>query len=833
MKKTFTYLLLIALSFASLGQTATAQTTEYLPGELLVQTVEGQNIQNLIGRLQTYEGKSTGLQNLGLLSPPMRIWHLKFDHNNIQNDDDFLHHVWRQPEILVAQFNHTIQERETVPNDPQFNQQWQWVNNGAGGGTENADVDADVAWDITTGGMTANGDEIVVCVVEGGGSNFNHPDLLPNAWINMEEIPGNGIDDDGNGYTDDIYGWNTQQNNGNIPGGNHGTSVSGMIGATGNNDLGVTGINWNVKIMQIAMGGLSESNVIAAYTYPLVMRQLYNETQGEEGAFVVSVNSSWGINQGNPGNYPLWCAFYDTLGVHGIISCGATANSNWDVDVVGDMPTACPSEFQISVTATNNNDLRTFSAYGFNTIHVAAPGGNIFTTSGSTGYSSTSGTSFASPLTAGLVALLYSAPCTDLADLAISQPATAATIVRQAILEGVDSIPSLVGVISTGGRVNAYNSLIKILEECGACLLPSNLVIAETLDTAVVLQWTQPSASVGDLIRFREVGTAEWDTLSGVNPPYTLQGLLGCRNYEMQVKTLCEEEDSEFGESIYFSSEGCCTAPADAALVNLDASSASFSWEAIYAAQSYTVRYRIAGGADWMETQLTGSDFTLENLLTCTPYELQIETNCGPDSTSGYTDILSFASDCPCDAPEFQDAIEIDIYSATIQWAACDNASSYTLRYRKATEVNWTFLDVEGATEVQLTELDSCFNYSFQVRTNCPVANSNYTSTTLFKTECQPIINSLSTAPDATRLLVAPNPFMESLTLSLQLSTAAEEARIRLYDVQGRQLRLLELGTLNTGTQQVTLNQLGQLPAGVYLLELELDGQRFTERIIK
>jgi serine protease len=833
MKKTCTFPLLLTLFLAYWGQTSTAQTSSYVPGELLVQTVPGYELQGMIERLQTYNGQPTGLQSLGLISPPMRIWHLKFDHNAIQNEEDFLHHVWRQPEILVAQFNHHIEERGTVPNDPQFNQQWQWVNTGFGGGTADADVDADLAWDITTGGMTANGDEIVVCVVEGGGSNFNHPDLLPNAWINMEEIPGNGIDDDGNGYVDDIYGWNASQNNGNIPAGNHGTGVSGMIGATGNNGLGVTGINWNVKIMQVSMGGLTESNVIAAYTYPLVMRKRYNETQGQEGAFVVSVNSSWGINQGNPNNYPLWCAFYDTLGVHGIISCGATANSNWDVDVVGDMPTACPSEYQISVTATNHNDLRTFSAYGFNTIHVAAPGGNIYTTNGTSGYTSTSGTSFASPLTAGLVALLYSAPCSDLADLAITQPAVAATIVRQAILEGVDSIPSLVGVISTGGRVNAYTSLIKILESCGACLLPSNLAAAEILDTAVVLQWTQPPASVGDMIRFREVGAVEWDTLTSVLPPYTLQGLLGCRNYEMQVKTLCEEEASEFGESLYFSSEGCCTAPESPELVSFDENNATFNWEAVYAAESYTVRYRIAGEADWIETQQTETSFSLNNLLACTAYELQIETNCGPDSTSGYTDILSFASDCPCDAPEFQDVIEIDVYSATIQWAACDNASSYTLRYRKSNEVNWTFLDIEGATEIQLTELDSCFNYAFQIRTNCPVANSSYTSSSLFKTECQPLINSTLDAAESTRMLVAPNPFSESIALNLHLRAAAQEARIRLYDVQGRQLRLVELGSLSAGSQQFTLNQLAPLPAGVYLLELELDGQRLTERIIK
>jgi subtilisin family serine protease len=141
------------------------------------------------------------------------------------------------------------------------------------------------------------------------------------------------------------------------------------------------------------------------------MRRLYNETDGEKGAFVVATNASWGINGGEPADSPLWCAMYDSLGAQGVLNCGATANNNVDVDVVGDLPTACPSDFMISVTATNIDDMRTFSAYGATTIDVGAPGDNVYTTSISGGYGTTSGTSFASPLTAGVIGLLYSAPC--------------------------------------------------------------------------------------------------------------------------------------------------------------------------------------------------------------------------------------------------------------------------------------------------------------------------------------------------------------------------------------------------------------------------------------
>ena len=138
-----------------------------------------------------------------------------------------------------------VDVRSTLPGDPSFTQQWHHNNTGQTGGTTDADIDSDLAWDITTGGTTATNDDIVVCMVEGGGGNLNHQDLLPNAWVNTGEIDGNGIDDDGNGYVDDYAGWNTGSNNDNFGTGGHGTNCLGMIGAKGDNGLNVVGANWD------------------------------------------------------------------------------------------------------------------------------------------------------------------------------------------------------------------------------------------------------------------------------------------------------------------------------------------------------------------------------------------------------------------------------------------------------------------------------------------------------------------------------------------------------------------------------------------------------------
>ena len=119
------------------------------------------------------------------------------------DDEKVLRLLTSDERVEAAQFNHAVQNRETVPNDPGFAQQWHHVQGG------DHDIDSDLAWDITTGGTTAAGDRIVVAVLEGGGSNYNHVDLIDNHWTNDAEVPGNGIDDDGNGFVDDYNGWNS------------------------------------------------------------------------------------------------------------------------------------------------------------------------------------------------------------------------------------------------------------------------------------------------------------------------------------------------------------------------------------------------------------------------------------------------------------------------------------------------------------------------------------------------------------------------------------------------------------------------------------------------
>lgn len=344
-----------------------------------------------------------------------------------------------------------ISHTQAVPNDPQFVNQYTHQNVGqtiAGQpGVIDADIDTTDAWDKTIGSQ-----DVLIAIIDTG-VQIDHPDLIGNIWTNPGEIAGNGIDDDGNGFVDDIHGWDFGEldNNPDDQEG-HGTAVAGVVGAVGNNNLGVTGVAWNVGLVPLKIadryGSLVLSAIIGAHDYSTMLRE-----RGEN--LVASNNSYIGFDstfysdapQGYKAEKDAIQRFIDSGGVF-VAAAGNSAYDNDDPNVTG-YPTSYKLPGLVSVAATDNTDsLTSFSSYGAESVDLGAPGLNNYTTAIGSGYQFISGTSFSSPTVAGAVALLKS-----------YKPNASPEEIRQALIDSVDPLPALQGKVVSGGRLNINRAL--------------------------------------------------------------------------------------------------------------------------------------------------------------------------------------------------------------------------------------------------------------------------------------------------------------------------------------------------------------------------------------
>ncbi|MCC6462874.1 MAG: S8 family serine peptidase [Saprospiraceae bacterium] len=614
-----------------------AQVQPYVPGQILLSLPAGHGPERLL-QTATSDFSGQAFQIRHQVSDLLNTWLLQTDGDP---DTDRLVLAWlrRQPEVQSAQFNHRLELRadppDLLPNDPLFAQQWQHQNSGANGGVFNADMDSDQAWNIAVGGVSPLGDTIVVAVIDGG-IEHNHEDLAPNMWRNYADVPGDHIDNDLNGYVDDHLGWNVFSGTDNIAGlsTGHGTPVSAILGAKGDNNKGVAGVNWAVKIMFVA-GNDDEATILSAYDYVLKARKRYNASKGQQGAFVVAVNCSWGITMGQPEDSPLWCAAFDSLGKAGILGVAATDNNPNDVDVVGDMPTGCPSDYLSAVTSLTRSDTKASNAaWGPVSVDLGAYGKDVFTATISNTYGTVSGTSFAAPQVSGAVGLLYSAPCSNLAAMARANPAAAAQLAKSLILNTATPNANLEALTVTGGRLNLHTLLRDYQDNCVSCLPPFAPEISAVSTSQAMLAWSKVADVQSVTLRWRKLGDLSWTQVGSVQGSYLLSGLQPCTDYEFALRSTCTGSASAWSASVSFRTDGCCEPPASIGAISIGSATASVTWTSLTAAQGFRVRIKPKANTTWQVYQVVQNNIQFQDLSPCTEYEMEVQTLCGNDSAS-------------------------------------------------------------------------------------------------------------------------------------------------------------------------------------------------------
>jgi thermitase len=329
--------------------------------------------------------------------------------------------------------DHGSPEKHKHANDARFDEQWSLLNLGQNGGTAGADISVLRAWYKTTGS-----DQVVVAVLDSG-VDYTHRDLMSNIWMRPDDVP--AYVDDELGEFDDVHGFDAADWRDPMDDNGHGTHCAGIIGAEGNNNFGIAGINWNVQIMPLkflsAGGSGTTKDAIEAINYVIDRKQ--------KGVNVRIISASWGSTQKSR-------ALSDAIkraGDEGIMFIAAAGNNGDDSDKRPHYPAGYNLPNVISVAALDRNDqLASFSNYGAKSVHIAAPGKEILSTWLNNEFYVASGTSMATPEVSGVAALILS-----------TNPKMSVKELRARLFASVDKLDSLKGKVSTGGRINAAKAV--------------------------------------------------------------------------------------------------------------------------------------------------------------------------------------------------------------------------------------------------------------------------------------------------------------------------------------------------------------------------------------
>jgi subtilisin family serine protease len=488
------------------------------------------------------------------------------------------------PDVEYAEPNY-YRRASVTTDDTYFNRLWGLHNTGqyvhGTSGTPDADIDAPEAWDITTGSS-----DIVIAVVDTG-IDYSHPDLSDNMWSNTGETPDNDIDDDGNGYVDDVRGWDFFDTDNKDPMDlhGHGTHVAGIAAAEGDNAIGITGVCWTARIMPLRF--LDENGIgtvadeILAIDYAIA-----------NGAHII--NASFGSDTYSQSEYNA----ISRANSEGILFVTAAGNDSLNNDTSPFYPASYNLPNIISVAATDQDDnLTWFSNYGPTTVDVGAPGVNIYSTSPGMNYQYMHGTSVATPHVAGLAALIwgYNSSLTH-------------NEIKGIILNGVDIKPTLSGKTFTGGRINALNTFADSRPQ-----KPNELAATSESGSRINLSWTDNSSNESRFEIERKTGPGgTYSRIANVaadETSYSDTGLSGKTTYYYRVRAI-----NSAGNSGYSNEADAITflaGPSKLSAVDASTSKINLSWaDNSFNELGFKIERKIGTGATYSQIADIAADQT-------------------------------------------------------------------------------------------------------------------------------------------------------------------------------------------------------------------------------
>ncbi|TQV87609.1 S8 family serine peptidase [Aliikangiella coralliicola] len=501
-----------------------------------------------------------------------------------------------------------------APNDPRYPEQWHYHNTGQSGGTPGSDIRAQDAWAIETG------DPRVIVAVHDTGIQVDHEDLAGNMWVNSGEIAGNGIDDDNNGFVDDVNGYNFNDDNGVIIAGGHGTHVAGTIAAETNNGIGVAGIaggtgnNDGVRLMSCAIfgpSGVGANRIPESFVYA-----------ADNGA-VISQNS-WGGGSSNGQSainaaidYFIANAGGNEQAMDGGIVFFATGNDDAESN-------QHPGAYEpvVSVVATSNRDKRaSYSNYHANA-DVAAPAGEGLTmstlsTTKDNRYGFSWGTSMATPHVSGLAALVVSNNFGSLTS------ADLRTIIEKTT-DPIDFLNPEYKDLLGSGRVNAYKALVSGQNRDMPLAVRTSNITTSSAD----LSWTSLTNASNFEIRYKPAETSNWITVSSNTTSKQINGLAEGEKYIVQVRAISNTGTSRYSfESSFTAGVTSLDAPANFSVSNVGEAEAELNWIKVFGAIDYEIRFKKSDETQWSVIPVT--TFTqkeAEDLVPDTSYRFEVRS---------------------------------------------------------------------------------------------------------------------------------------------------------------------------------------------------------------